>query len=100
MSLNRLFGTFFAGAVMALVLSLFSGRAHARPSMPDFSSKEWERTLAEMDALDFDRVMYAHNVAVGPRSSVAEQLKYLRDLRAAVLAELKRGTPFMQVRRR
>jgi glyoxylase-like metal-dependent hydrolase (beta-lactamase superfamily II) len=65
--------------------------------MPDFSPKEWERTLAEMDALDFDRVMYAHNAAVGPRSSVAEQLKYLQDLRAAVRAELKRGTPFMQV---
>jgi glyoxylase-like metal-dependent hydrolase (beta-lactamase superfamily II) len=65
--------------------------------MPDFSPKEWERTLAEMEALDFDRVMYAHNAAVGPRSSVAEQLKYLQDLRAAVLAELKKGTPFMQV---
>jgi glyoxylase-like metal-dependent hydrolase (beta-lactamase superfamily II) len=65
--------------------------------MPDFSPKAWERTLAEMDALDFDRVMYAHSTAVGPRSSVADQRKYLQDLRAAVLAELERGTPFMQV---
>lgn len=65
--------------------------------MPDFSPKEWERTLAEIGALDFDRVMYAHNAAVGPRSSVADQLRYLQDLRAAVLAELKQGTPFMQV---
>lgn len=65
--------------------------------MPDFSPREWERTLAEMDKLDFDRVMYAHNAAVGPRASVAEQLDYLRDLRAAILAELNKGTPFMKV---
>ncbi|MGH8078957.1 MAG: MBL fold metallo-hydrolase [Lysobacter sp.] len=65
--------------------------------MPDFSPREWERTLAEMDRLAFDRVMYAHNTAVGPRSSVADQLKYLQDLRAAVLVELKKGTPFLQI---
>lgn len=65
--------------------------------MPDFSPREWERTLAEMDALDFDRVMYAHNAAVGPRASVAEQLRFLRDLRAAIHAELNKGTPFMKI---
>ena len=65
--------------------------------MPDFSPREWERTLAEMDKLDFDQVMDAHNAAVGPRSSVAAQLKYLQDLRAAIIAELAKGTPFMQV---
>jgi len=65
--------------------------------LPDFSPREWERTLAEMDALDFDRVMYAHNAPVGPRSSVADQLRYLRDLRAAVDTELRKGTPFMRI---
>jgi len=65
--------------------------------MPDFSPREWERTLAEMDALDFEQVMYAHNAPVGPRSSVADQLRYLRDLRAAIETELKKGTPFMQI---
>ncbi len=65
--------------------------------MPDFSPREWERTLAEMNKLDFGRVMYAHNAAVGPRSSVAEQLKFIQDLRAAILAEFKKGTPFMQI---
>ncbi|UJB19698.1 MULTISPECIES: MBL fold metallo-hydrolase [Lysobacter] len=65
--------------------------------MPDFSPREWERTLAEMGKLDFDQVMYAHNAAVGPRASVAEQLDYLRDLRAAILAELNKGTPFMKI---
>lgn len=65
--------------------------------MPDFSPREWERTLAEMDALDFEQVMYAHNAPVGPRSSVADQLRYLRDLRAAIETELKKGTPFVQI---
>jgi glyoxylase-like metal-dependent hydrolase (beta-lactamase superfamily II) len=65
--------------------------------MPDFSPKEWERTLAEMDKLDFEHVMFAHNAPVGPRSSVADQLRFLEDLRAEILAELKKGTPFMQI---
>lgn len=65
--------------------------------MPDFSPKEWERTLAEMNKLDFDQVMFAHNAPVGPRASVADQLKFLQDLRAAIIAEFKKGTPFMRI---
>lgn len=65
--------------------------------MPDFSPREWERTLAAIDKLDFRQVMYAHNAPVGPRSSVADQLKFLQDLRAAIFAEFKKGTPFMQI---
>jgi hypothetical protein len=65
--------------------------------MPDFSPKEWERTLAAMSNLDFDQVMFAHNAPGGPRTSVADQLKFLQDLRAAIFAELKKGTPFMRI---
>jgi glyoxylase-like metal-dependent hydrolase (beta-lactamase superfamily II) len=65
--------------------------------MPDFSPREWERTLAEMNKLDFDRVMFAHNAPVGPRTTVADQLKFLQELRAAILMEFKKGTPFMQI---
>ncbi len=65
--------------------------------MPDFSPREWERTLAEMNTLDFEHVMFAHNAAVGPRSSVADQLKFIQDLRAAIVAEFGKGTPFMQI---
>lgn len=65
--------------------------------MPDFSPKEWERTLAEMNKLDFDQVMFAHNAPVGPRTCVADQLKFLQDLRAAIFAEFKKGTPFMRI---
>jgi glyoxylase-like metal-dependent hydrolase (beta-lactamase superfamily II) len=65
--------------------------------MPDFFPKEWERTLTEMGKLDFDQVMFAHNAPVGPRTSVADQLKFLQDLRAAIFAEFKKGTRFMQI---
>ena len=65
--------------------------------MPDFFPKEWERTLAEMNKLDFDRVMFAHDAPVGPRTTVAEQLKFLQDLRAAIFVEFKKGTPFMRI---
>jgi glyoxylase-like metal-dependent hydrolase (beta-lactamase superfamily II) len=65
--------------------------------MPDFSPKEWERTLTEMGKLEFDQVMFAHNAPAGPKTSVADQLKFLQDLRAAIFAEFKKGTPFMQI---
>jgi glyoxylase-like metal-dependent hydrolase (beta-lactamase superfamily II) len=65
--------------------------------MPDFSPKEWERTLTEMNKLDFDQVMFAHNAPVGPKASVADQLKFLQDLRGAISAEFKKGTPFMRI---
>ncbi|MBW8303753.1 MAG: MBL fold metallo-hydrolase [Brevundimonas sp.] len=65
--------------------------------MPDFSPREWERTLAEMNTLDFEHVMFAHNAAVGPRTSVADQLKFIQDLRGAIIAEFEKGTPFMQI---
>jgi hypothetical protein len=41
--------------------------------------------------------MFAHGAAVGPRTSVAEQLQFLQDLRAAIFAEFKKGTRFMQI---
>ena len=51
----------------------------------------------ELDKLDFERVMFAHDAAVGPRSSVADQLRFLQDLRAAIVAEFGKGTRFMQI---
>ena len=64
--------------------------------MPDFSPREWERTLAEMNKLDFERVMYAHNAAVGPRSSVADQLKFLQDLRAVFSPNSRKARPLWE----
>ena len=55
--------------------------------MPDFFPAEWERTLAEMAELDFEQVMFAHNAAVGPASSVTDQLTYLQDLSLIHISE-------------
>jgi len=65
--------------------------------MPDFFPMEWERTLTEMLELDFDTVMYAHNVPFGERETVTLQLQFLQDLRAAVITELQSGTNFTDI---
>ena len=69
--------------------------------VPDFNVKEWERSLEEIGALDFDRAIYSHNEKTDPlqggtRQDVADNLQFIRDLRAAIYAELQKGTnPFM-----
>lgn len=65
--------------------------------LPDFSPKEWERSLGEILALDFDTVLFAHNAASGTRQDVELQLQYLQDLRAAIFAELEAGTNFTDI---
>lgn len=65
--------------------------------LPDFFPMEWERSLGEMLTLDFDRVMFAHNVPVGDREDVELQLQYLQDLRAAIFTQLQAGTNFSDI---
>ncbi len=65
--------------------------------MPDFFPMEWERTLSEMLELEFDTVMFAHNAPSGERETVALQLQFLQDLRAAVFAAFQSGTSFDQI---
>ena len=66
-------------------------------NLPDFFPMEWERTLAEMQELEFDTVMFTHNAPFGPASSVGDQLQFLQDLRAGIFAELQAGTDFLAV---
>ncbi|MCH7619137.1 MAG: T9SS type A sorting domain-containing protein [Candidatus Marinimicrobia bacterium] len=40
--------------------------------MPDFSPKGWERTLIEVEKLDFDTAMFGQKKAFGPASEVKE----------------------------
>jgi glyoxylase-like metal-dependent hydrolase (beta-lactamase superfamily II) len=69
--------------------------------VPDFNIREWERTLEEILKLDFERAVYSHNQKTDPlqggtKQDVAETLQFIRDLRAAIYAELAKGTnPFM-----
>ena len=66
-------------------------------NLPDFFPAEWERTLAEIQELEYDTVMFTHGAPFGSPSSVEAQLQYLQDLRAAIFAELQAGTPFLAV---
>lgn len=66
-------------------------------NMPDFSPAEWERTLAEIQELEYDTVMFTHNAPFGSATAVDIQLQFLQDLRAGIFAELQAGTDFMAV---
>ena len=64
--------------------------------LPDFSPKNWLRTLREMEELDFNVVLYAHDVAVGDRKDVVAQREYLEDLYQAVGEALQKGDMMLQ----
>lgn len=66
--------------------------------MPDFSPRGWMTTLEAIEELEFETVMFAHNVAFGPRSSVTEQREFLEDLQAEIIARMQAGdNPFVIV---
>ena len=69
--------------------------------VPDFNIHEWERSLEELLTLDFDTAVYSHNASpaapLGKKADAAAQLQFIRDLRGAIYAEFKKGTPPMQV---
>jgi glyoxylase-like metal-dependent hydrolase (beta-lactamase superfamily II) len=70
--------------------------------VPDFNIREWERSLEEVIEIDFDKAVYSHNnlpnaLQGGTKQHVKENLQFIRDLRAAIYAEFKKGTNPMKV---
>jgi len=69
--------------------------------VPDFNLGEWERSLQEILALDFDRAVYSHNygenILVGTKQDVEEELQFMRDLRQATVELLMQGLSMEQV---
>ena len=72
--------------------------------MPDFNIGEWERTLGEILALDFDVAVCSHTALPADaapdgctKAHVEEERQFLRDLRGAIFAEFQKGTPAEQV---
>lgn len=69
--------------------------------VPDFNIREWERTLREIEGMEFDRAVFSHNrnatpLQGGTKQDITDTLQYIRDLRAAIHAEIESGTnPFM-----
>jgi len=66
--------------------------------MPDFTPRGWIASLKEMEKLEFETVMFSHNAASGPRSSVTEQREFLEDLQAEIVTRMQAGeNPFQIV---
>ncbi|MDB4223408.1 MBL fold metallo-hydrolase [Granulosicoccus sp.] len=68
--------------------------------VPDFNITEWERTLDEMMELDFDVAVCSHNDLPADEAikgctmdHVKEERAFISDLRNAIFAEFKKGTP-------
>jgi len=63
--------------------------------MPDFTPRGWIATLYAIEELEYETVMFSHNAAFGPRSSVTENREFLEDLRDELFAMMERGeNPF------
>lgn len=68
--------------------------------VPDFNIGEWERTLGEIQTLDFDIAVCSHNdlpaddaIKGCTMEHVAEEQAFIKDLRNAIFAEFEKGTP-------
>ena len=64
--------------------------------MPDFSPQNWIRTLKEMEGLQFQTALFAHDHPVGTKQHVIVQREYLEDLTAAVGKALQSGDMMLQ----
>lgn len=70
--------------------------------VPDFNIREWERSLGEILAMDFDRAVYSHNESADPlpggtKQDAADTLAFIQELRGAIYAEFEKGTNPMMV---
>lgn len=64
--------------------------------MPDFSPQNWIRTLKEIEALQFETALFAHDHPVGTRQDVVAQREFLEELTAAVGKALQSGDMMLQ----
>ena len=70
--------------------------------VPDFNVKEWERSLKEIEQMDFDKALYAHSgkaqpLLGGTKQEVREYIQFVQDIRGAIYAEFEKGTNWMMI---
>ncbi|MCY4613672.1 MAG: MBL fold metallo-hydrolase [Nitrospira sp.] len=70
--------------------------------VPDFNVKEWERSLKEIEQMDFDKALYAHSgkaqpLQGGTKQEVREYIQFVQDIRGAIYAEFEKGTNWMEI---
>ena len=54
--------------------------------VPDFNMKETLRSLQEIEAMDFEKSVFSHGMAVGGKPEVSAARQYILDLQAAIRA--------------
>ena len=64
--------------------------------MPDFSPQNWLRTLKEMERLEFETALFAHDHAAGTKQDLVVQREFLEDLIEAVGKALQDGDMMLQ----
>ena len=82
---------------IVFVVDIVTPKRLAFTIMPDFSPKDWEITLIEVEKLDFDTAMFGHKRAYGPASEVTEIREYLQDLRAEIFSMMQEGVNPMMI---
>lgn len=61
--------------------------------VPDLNIRELERSLKEIEAMDFEKAIFTHGrPAIGSKKHVIENREYIEDLRNAIHAEFEKGT--------
>merc|ERR1711892_67602 len=81
---------------VAYVADLAAVKSTGPVYLPEFDTKGWENTLEKTLQLNFEKAVFTHSPPQGgTKQDLADHLSYVKDIRAAVNAELKKGTnPF------
>ncbi len=64
--------------------------------LPDFSPQNWIRTLKEIEKLEFEAALFAHDHPIGTRKDIVLQREYLEDLTMAVGTALQNGDMMLE----
>lgn len=70
--------------------------------VPDFNIKEWERSIAEVLEMDFEKAVYSHNESSdalngGNKQDARDNLKFIQDIRAGIYAGFEEGGNPMEI---
>lgn len=87
---------------VAYIADLVSPNAVFFNIVPDFNIKEWERSLKNIIALDFNKAVFSHNSKKeawkgGAKQDVRDILQFMQDIKAGIQQEYKKGTDPMKI---
>ncbi|MDW3648893.1 MAG: MBL fold metallo-hydrolase [Bacteroidia bacterium] len=82
---------------IAYIADLVTPKRVLMSVVPDFNIREWERSLAEIIEMDFEKAVYSHNESEnalqgGDKQDARDNLQFIKDIRAGIYAEFQKGT--------